>query len=316
MPNLVLHIGLHKTGTTAIQTFFRNNRRQIFQKTGFDYVPVGVAAGHGHANLAWQIRNDQRFSTCRGTWDDVFRYIQSQNVNSRFYIISSEEFDGFDFDDIKKLGKILESCNVTIVLMLRNQFDLAVAMHKQNMKRFMMPDLANWLEKVKQGYRFNFDELVRNWEMLGSNHAINILPYERVSENLIGNFACQAGIPQEILSYLPKYNLLKNTSLSYSFFNAYQALIKEYDDAGKRENFLLKRKKILQNAEKNGYNKFDGIPVSDYDACAFMKSFYEGNKFIHDCFVKLPKEYFNPPQPAPFENQEITSEEIEQLSRP
>ena len=64
MPRLTLHIGDHKTGTSALQ-------RALAAGAGGDgllYPETGRRWGQGHQNLAWEVGRDKRFDPAHGDW--------------------------------------------------------------------------------------------------------------------------------------------------------------------------------------------------------------------------------------------------------
>src|SRR6185437_8931332 len=68
---LLLHVGLHKTGTTAVQTALAaaagrlRERHLLYPKAG------RPADFDGHHNVAWQLAGDHRFRPAFGTVNDV-----------------------------------------------------------------------------------------------------------------------------------------------------------------------------------------------------------------------------------------------------
>lgn len=90
MRKCFLHIGTHKTGTTAIQLQLKNHSREL-AKRNFLYPIAGVPRRlAGHHNISWQLRGDRRFKPEYGTLDDLFLEIGKSDRN---VILSSEDFE-------------------------------------------------------------------------------------------------------------------------------------------------------------------------------------------------------------------------------
>jgi hypothetical protein len=90
MRKCFLHIGTHKTGTTAIQVQLNSNRRQLAEH-GFLYPKTGIPSPFaGHHNIAWEVRGDRRFTPGLGTVDDLFSEIGKSDHD---VILSSEDFE-------------------------------------------------------------------------------------------------------------------------------------------------------------------------------------------------------------------------------
>src|SRR5438477_7032289 len=88
---VLLHVGLHKTGTTALQQFL-SATAQEFRAQGLLYPISGRPANspEGHHNIAWQMGGDRRFRSSAGTLDDVASEISSFPGDA---ILSSEDFE-------------------------------------------------------------------------------------------------------------------------------------------------------------------------------------------------------------------------------
>ena len=119
MRKCFLHIGTHKTGTTAIQIQLNNNRAQLAEH-GFLYPKTGIPDRlTGHHNIAWQLRGDRRFAPNLGTLDDLFVEIDEFDHH---VILSSEDFEcavGNLGDFIGRLEQ--HGCKVAVVVYLRDQ---------------------------------------------------------------------------------------------------------------------------------------------------------------------------------------------------
>jgi hypothetical protein len=119
MRRCFLHIGTHKTGTTAIQEQLNNHRDHLAQR-GFLYPKTGIPDKHaGHHNIAWQLRGDHRFKPEFGTLDDLFLEIDKSEHD---IILSSEDFEC----TADKLGSFISKleqhgCKVAVVIYFRDQ---------------------------------------------------------------------------------------------------------------------------------------------------------------------------------------------------
>ena len=87
---LVVHCGLHKTGTTALQNFLTANRA-VLRQNGVLYPTAGTPPGlTGQHNLAWQMARDRRYRSAWGDIDALFGEIGGFDGR---VILSSEEFE-------------------------------------------------------------------------------------------------------------------------------------------------------------------------------------------------------------------------------
>lgn len=98
---LILHIGYHKTGSTAIQNWLTDNRENL-NPHGIVY-PSGLSSWLGHPEMSWA------FETTRYPWQDqtyslkqVLKHYKPHLVSSLdpniTVVLSSEEFCRLEFD--------------------------------------------------------------------------------------------------------------------------------------------------------------------------------------------------------------------------
>lgn len=124
MRKCFIHIGTHKTGTTAIQHLLSRNSSTLAGR-GFLYPQSGRLELHpGHHNLAWEISGDHRFQNHHGTIDDLIREARHKSED---IILSSEDFECALYHPSRFASFIssLQSCglSVTVILYVRNQID-------------------------------------------------------------------------------------------------------------------------------------------------------------------------------------------------
>jgi hypothetical protein len=92
MKKLYIHCGLHKTGTTALQIFLRNNTESL-RAAGILVPSAGCvySVASGHHNIAWQITRDRRFDKEFG---DIGALTDEIRNFSGDILLSSEDFEG------------------------------------------------------------------------------------------------------------------------------------------------------------------------------------------------------------------------------
>ena len=125
-----MHIGRHKTGTTAIQQFLRHNKQWLLDN-GF-YTPETGLKGLGHHDIAIPMR---RVSINRLKFykhSTVLKNLQAEihdnkNLTS---VISSEAFQN---SSPKIVHKAFRDFEVRIVVYLRNQLDYLVGLRLRQM---------------------------------------------------------------------------------------------------------------------------------------------------------------------------------------
>ncbi|NTS30248.1 hypothetical protein HQ945_03185 [Phyllobacterium sp. BT25] len=167
-----VHVGLHKTGTTALQNFLQLQQSAI-EAAGFLY-PRACRAMSGHHLAAWVFMNDPRaVGTASRPADLVAEMLDTPLRN---ILLSSEDFEGclvendgfYDFlDDLQWLA-----IKPKIVIYLRRPADYAESLY---------------LELLKHGFRRSFSEYLEEILDLGFlqyESWIFWFDYERVSDGL------------------------------------------------------------------------------------------------------------------------------------
>lgn len=124
MKTIYLHIGIHKTGTTAIQKYLFNNSRAIKEK-GFDYLS-GNCVWSAHHPLGWMFQGAQKAVYEYCNWHDfgVINNIEYEIENSTCdnFIISSENlYFTNNHKFIRRFFERFKSYNIKVIVYLRNQ---------------------------------------------------------------------------------------------------------------------------------------------------------------------------------------------------
>src|SRR5262245_50995930 len=88
MRRCFLHIGTHKTGTTALQAVLDKHDADL-ENCGYLYPKTGRNPFAAHHNIAWELLGDERFRREQGTLEQLINEISSTD---RDVLISSEAF--------------------------------------------------------------------------------------------------------------------------------------------------------------------------------------------------------------------------------
>lgn len=133
MRKLILHIGAHKTGTTAIQFFLHQQSDRLLAK-GWELLSVNGVVNLGNCvSFDWD-RDRVHFGFRPALYEKLIRRVTATHRNC---IISAEDF--FFINDeswIARLAADLRSqfSDVSLVIYLRNQVDMAISNKAQGAK--------------------------------------------------------------------------------------------------------------------------------------------------------------------------------------
>ena len=116
-----LHVGTHKTGTTALQNFLTVNRRTLLDNGILVPVSGQIDNAGGHHNIAWELNGDARYKKKHGTLSDLCSEISRSTCHT--VVVSSEDFEYlYDSPDVlhdlnRRLSEV--GCTVKVLIMLR-----------------------------------------------------------------------------------------------------------------------------------------------------------------------------------------------------
>jgi hypothetical protein len=194
-----IHIGMHKTGTSSIQSYLSKNSDKIKEKKDVLYVSSGrndekTGMHAGHHKLAWSIvkRYSEKCSfKTSNIWWNVLDEIENSNKSKA--IISSEFFWAADRSEIKRLKNIFKKHDVEIIIYFRNQMDMAISIYKQAVKT------GNYYKSIRdfsieRSWYFDYYSISKKWiDVFGSNR-INMEIFEKAKKDLINHFANVIGL--------------------------------------------------------------------------------------------------------------------------
>lgn len=167
-PTLILHAGIHRTGTTSLQQLFAKNRAALAAQ-GVVY----PGEGPNHQKLAWQLFHDKA-----GAADAVLALVaaaeaQAAATTDRPRIVLSAE-DFAVHRSLRWLKTVSAAADTRVVFYLRRQDHWLMSWYNQHIKWPFDPvksrlDPAGFLERIGDFHWIDYDRLLRRWcEALGA----------------------------------------------------------------------------------------------------------------------------------------------------
>jgi SAM-dependent methyltransferase len=189
-----LHIGLPKTGSTALQWTFDVNR-ELLKQNGILY-PIASTPpqkGVGHQGLAEALtRSDQGPSE----WKPMLRELDQ--AGQAVAVISSEAFSSLQDEQVTLVRSYLEGHNVTVVVYLRRQDELLHGLYCTPVFFYgETRDFATWRRETEVDTFLDYRKLLARWENAFGHGAMIVRPYEYeqlVGGSIISDFAASTGI--------------------------------------------------------------------------------------------------------------------------
>lgn len=172
MRHVVLHIGLHKTGSTHLQHAFYRSRAALAAQ-GWDYSDVGL----------WQ-KGHHQLADAYGSKDEGVRAEASGNLRSYLasttadkVLISSERFDGLHRNPggLSQLAEDLGECRVDVIIFLRRRSNFIY---------------SRWQQRVQAGLSDTFPEFALRHALKGAGSQIlDFMPVIDAYANAFGDDA-------------------------------------------------------------------------------------------------------------------------------
>jgi hypothetical protein len=220
---VLLHIGVHKTGTTAIQAALADARGEL-RAAGVLY-PGRLQAQHRAALAAlgrtwgWNQRGGSVVPTHQ--LDAVAKDVSKHRGR---VVISSEFFCEADEETAQRVVQGLGGSRVHVVVTLRNLGSLLPSSWQQYLKYGLETDYEPWLQDVfaVRGSsrksptfwrRHDHGEVVQRWVKAAGPDNVTVLVLEKVDRSaLFVAFAQLLGIPEQVLT--SRMDLTSNRSMT------------------------------------------------------------------------------------------------------
>ena len=139
MKDLYLHIGTHKTGTTALQYFFAMNQVLLKEK-GIEYPLPEKMQKKDHRRLAMAFYPNHDAPYCevisgiKDPDEEWSGFIEARSEKK--LLISSEQFFICSPEIISKIREITSTYNVKVICYIRRQDELEESWYNQSIKGF------------------------------------------------------------------------------------------------------------------------------------------------------------------------------------
>lgn len=193
LPRYIIHIGLHKTGTSSIQGFLARNRLALLE-CGVDFPEMGRAprGSQAHRYIAAYFRNQADEYTTE------FASAIGQGLSDApRCIISCEDFYFFKKTYQMEYLSQLTGAGALVICYLREPVSHLLSMYKERIKGGLTLPLPEMIQSYREAMQnpdsaysyYSFDRNLRNWETVFQVEAV---AYRR--EGLIADFLGRCGV--------------------------------------------------------------------------------------------------------------------------
>lgn len=200
---LVLHIGTHKTGTTAIQRFLSQNREQLMQM-GYCYpkysdILPGKSDHYAHIDVAKGLMGQSKILSVEDSKDFLRGVVTfAEKKNAHTILISAESFvrgmsgtSSKKWNQIESFIRLVKSCipleNIEITVTIRSLASYLTSLYNEHVKvTGYSKDIKHFHSDFRE--RFNYPLILEKWSKYFPN--IHCLQYEKLGKgtNFIKNW--------------------------------------------------------------------------------------------------------------------------------
>ena len=197
MRRIVLHIGYHKTGSTALQQFLYTHRRRL-SEAGILYPISAVGPKRAQHNLAWAVSPDYRFDPASLTFDKLAGLATERTEDTM--VLSSEAFVESDPSAAAEMVRAFAHevrASVDTIAFLRPQHAYINSIYAQRIRAFNeWRCFRAFAEDAGNEPRLNYWQHLREWDDPASHMRLIPVPYtaSRLEPNIQTVFFDAAGL--------------------------------------------------------------------------------------------------------------------------
>lgn len=269
-PRLIIHAGLHKTGSSYLQSQLLHDR-ELLQKAGFDLA-------HG-------------FCTTSGAHYDFVARLRQNEFSEALGIIINAEYDNNIISSETLTHWVMRASNaIEFAKMLRRHFDITVVLflrRQDYLKESVYAEVASqWFrgEILEEShYYYDFSNLISRFMKVFGKQALRIGIYRDDRKmNLLDEFLILADIPLSVSRFSPIGR--SRTSLHRRARLFISQLPKRDKEFVRKNRILLRQSRCIHD---------DGIPyiMSPYQRKEFLGRHIGSNTSIQDFIKEDDRDY-------------------------
>jgi hypothetical protein len=302
-----LHIGSHKTGTSAVQKCLCSNTKKL-KKNNFLFPISILGKNFCHNNLGLSILNDKDKD-----FEHYLHYLEKEVSSNKFnVIISSELLEKLILIKKEKIQKLIELLNrhfkeINIIYCIRNEPDLCDSVFKQMVgskeykyKESIDDFLSNFYNET-----FSYNNIANKWLSLKGVNKCFVYWYSKDFNKNLDNFnkACEINLEFEDPGIINMSLDGKILEIAY-FYNQ--------KNHSNHDQSIIKLLKSLQYSIKDAWTKSKTILTNE--KINFYKNFFTKEEWGKNCIFlnKKPEQQYSKELFVPADDRVIT-EHIKEL---
>jgi hypothetical protein len=279
--NLILHIGVHKTGTSSIQSFLGENI-DVFKQYGV-YIPIPPNYIRGNPDLHHFFVGHIR-SGSKETLLNTIKHILEQSCDLDTILISSEMLVAKK-TDLVYLKQMLTPFfdNIKVCLYIRRQDELYCSIYNQIVKANGICEKID-PTRVKYSRYYDYVELLQSLEHIWGRKSVMVRPYN-------GNSFFNGNIIDDFCKYFLNISVTSEFSMPTKRHNiSFSPDVLEYC---RLTNIIFKRNEwgiisdLLTFYTNSTHNKKSKIQLlSPKQKEHILQAFYDSNHTVAQYYLK------------------------------
>jgi hypothetical protein len=258
---VILHIGFHKTGTSALQEYFSENRETL-KKHGVFYPQSLNEKYSGNVDLSW-VFNENAPSYAKLNPDEkiqieTFYKEQIEKTDCETVIISSEDFSLLDaqLKSIECLKSFLSGYEVTIIAYVREPMEFMFSLYSHAVRSGLLT--CSFQTYISKHYNFraaDFALRLQSWRRIFPESSFVVKKFaskEFYGGALVSDFFHSIGVDIELDMTMSRSNVGIHPWLIQSYIES----VKSDVDETKKERILRKIVKLGSEFPKANAAKF------------------------------------------------------------
>lgn len=204
---LVLHIGRHKSGTSALQLALHQNR-ELLESQGLLYPSAGSSGKTAHHDLAYALNPRLK----RDDYAQVIQSIKNEiKEGHQTVVLSSEAFQNIQVvDRVRMLVDSLKPKQTEVVCYFREYVDYCIASYSQRIQA--QPTFIPFQKLTKDMRGLSVSKFIERWGSIGEFRMYWFDRSRLINLDIVDDFFSQIGFGS-LLKKLNKYPSNPNPSI-------------------------------------------------------------------------------------------------------
>lgn len=214
---LIVHVGMHKSGSTAIQVAAQQEQEELLKQGVFYPLAIFPDIPDQHSEIAFNLTQGQS-TTVAAALKKVEQ--QARELGAKTVLLSGEELCKLSPEDVATFRDIssLFFENLQFIVIVRNRENVIISAYKHHLRY----SRTNMVFNEMVGNEFiDPEQIIKNWRRNFSDN-YRVIHYDSICDKLVPNFF------KNVLDVNVVFNRRENYSLDLLTLTIYNLMLKEW----------------------------------------------------------------------------------------